>query len=77
MSEHSSEQDAAREAAQNVADEVSSYQQGAESDTAREQLDEGLEKAGVDVPEEERQSLARDARDPDDRPRVEDAKPAE
>ncbi len=51
------EQDAATEAAQNVVDEVTSWEYSAERDTIEERLDEGLEQAGVDVDEPERQRL--------------------
>ncbi len=51
------QQDAATEAAQNVVDEVTSWEYSAERDTIEERLDEGLEQAGVDVDEPERQRL--------------------
>ena len=49
--------DAATEAAQNVVDEVTSWEYSAEPDTIESRLDEGLEQAGVDVDEQERQRL--------------------
>ncbi len=51
------QQDAATEAAQNVVDEVTSWEYSAEPDTIEARLDQGLEQAGVDVDDEERQRL--------------------
>jgi hypothetical protein len=50
-------EDAATEAAQNVVDEVTSWEYSAEPDTIESRLDEGLEQSGVDVDGEERQRL--------------------
>ncbi len=49
--------DAATEAAQNVVDEVTSWEYSAEPATIESRLDDGLEQAGVDVDDEERQRL--------------------
>ncbi len=51
------QQDAATEAAQNVVDEVTSWEYSAEPDTIESRLDEGLEQAGVEVDDEQRQRL--------------------
>ncbi len=51
------QQEAATEAAQNVVDEVTSWEYSAEEDTIEARLDEGLEQARVDVDDEERQRL--------------------
>jgi hypothetical protein len=50
-------QDAAAEAAQNVVDEVTSWEYSAEPDTIESRLDEGLEQAGVGVEDTERRRL--------------------
>ncbi len=55
--EQAEQQDAATEAAQNVVDEVTSWEYSAEAGTIESRLDEGLEQAGVDVGDEERQRL--------------------
>ena len=52
------QQEAAREAAQNVVDEVTSWEYSAETGTIEARLDEGLREAGVEVDEEERRRLA-------------------
>ena len=49
--------DAAAEAAQNVVDEVTSWEYSAEPDTIEDALDDGLEQAGVSVDAEERRRL--------------------
>ncbi|MFL6166731.1 MAG: hypothetical protein ACJ710_10630 [Ornithinibacter sp.] len=51
------QQDAATEAAQNVVDEVTSWEYSAEPGTIEARLDQGLEQAGVEVDDEERQRL--------------------
>lgn len=51
------QEEAATEAAQNVVDEVTSWEYSAEPATIESRLDEGLEQAGVDVDDEERQRL--------------------
>ena len=51
------QQEAAKEAAQHVVDEVTSWEYSAEPDTIESRLDQGLEQAGVDVDDEERQRL--------------------
>ena len=48
---------AATEAAQNAVDETTSWEYSAEKDTIAEDLDEGLEQAGVTVEPAERQRL--------------------
>ena len=50
-------EDAATEAAQNVVDEVTSWEYSAEPDTIGSRLDDGLEQAGVDIDDDERQRL--------------------
>ena len=47
-------QQAATEAAQRVVEEVSSWQYSAEDSTIEQQLDEGLQKAGVRIEDDER-----------------------
>lgn len=51
QSEHDSNevQQAKQEAAEHVVQRVESWQDGAEEETVREELAEGMEKAGVDV----------------------------
>lgn len=49
--------DAATEAAQNVVDEVTSWEYSAETDTIEARLDAGLREAGVSVDDEERRRL--------------------
>jgi hypothetical protein len=49
--------DAAAEAAQNVVDEVTSWEYSAEPDTIGDALDDGLEQAGVTVDAEQRRRL--------------------
>ena len=49
--------DAAAEAAQNVVDEVTSWEYSAERDTIENRLDEGLDDAGVTVDEGEKQRI--------------------
>jgi hypothetical protein len=50
-------QDAADEAAQNVVDEVTSWEYSAETSTIESRLDEGLREAGVEVDDDERRRL--------------------
>jgi hypothetical protein len=57
MSDAPNEQDAAKEAAQNVVGEVTSWEYSAEPDTIGSKLDEGLQQAGVDVDDDERSRL--------------------
>lgn len=76
MSEQSGHEEAT-EAAQHVADSVESWQHGAEESTVREELDEGLADAGVDVPGEEKEDLVDQIRDDEDSPRVDRADPAD
>ena len=63
MSDAPNEQDAAKEAAQNVVDEVTSWEYSAEPDTIGSKLDDGLEEAGVDVDDEERRRLVEEIDD--------------
>ena len=49
--------DAADEAAQNVVDEVTSWNYSAERETIESELDEGLDQAGVELSDEERQRV--------------------
>ena len=44
-------QQAKQEAAENVVERVESWQDGAEEATVREELEEGMQRAGVDVDE--------------------------
>jgi hypothetical protein len=67
--------DEATEAAQHVADEVSSYQGGAPEETVAAELDEGLAAAGVDVDEAERRRLTEEISDTEETPQVDDAEP--
>lgn len=69
--------DDATKAAQNVTDSVSSYQSGAEEDTVREELDKGLEEAGVEVSEDERKRLTQDIAEGEETPDVREADPAD
>lgn len=52
-----SEQEAATEAAQHVVDKVTSWDYSAERDRVEEQLETGLDEAGVSVPGEEQQRI--------------------
>ena len=67
--------DEATEAAQHVADEVSSYQGGAPQETVAAELDEGLAEAGVDVDDHERRRLTEEISDTEETPQVDDAEP--
>ncbi len=67
--------DAAREAAQRVVDSAESWEHAAEDSTVREHLDEGLDEAGVEVPEDEKDRLVDDIKDDDAKPIVEKATP--
>lgn len=72
------EQDAATEAAQNVADEVKSSWHSSTDQTVREELDKGLDEANVDMPDSERESLVSEIKDEGDRsPEVHEASPGE
>ena len=51
------QQDAATEAAQNVVDEVTSWEYSAEPATIESRLDAGFEEAGVQVDDSERRRL--------------------
>jgi hypothetical protein len=67
--------DDAREAAQNVADSAESWEHGAEKSTIRDHLDHGLEEAGVEVPDDEKERLVDEVRDDDQKPIVDEATP--
>lgn len=71
----SAHDDEAREAAQHVADSAESWEHGAERSTIREHLDEGLDQAGVDVPEDEKEKLVDDIKDDEASPVVDEATP--
>ncbi|OYO21881.1 hypothetical protein CGZ93_08010 [Enemella dayhoffiae] len=80
-SQNPEEQAAATEAAQNVVDEVTSYEYSGEKDRISGQLDQGLDEAGVDLPESEKSRLVdeiddRKDEDPDGGPEVGSANPA-
>jgi hypothetical protein len=49
--------EAATEAAQNVVDEVTSWEYSAETGTIESRLDEGLDEAGVELDDDERARL--------------------
>ena len=51
------DEEAATEAAQNVVDEVTSWEYSAETATIGTRLDEGLQEAGVDLEEGERRRV--------------------
>jgi hypothetical protein len=68
-------QDEAREAAQHVADSTESWEHGAEEAQVREHLEEGLDEAGVEVREGEKDKLVEQVRDGDASPEVEQASP--
>ena len=75
-------EDAAREAAQNVVDEVTSWNYSAERETVEGQLDEGLDEAGVELADGERSRVLEelDALKQDETrgaPRVESAEPSD
>ena len=63
MSDAPNEQDAAKEAAQNVVDEVTSWEYSAEPDTIGSKLDDGLEEARVDLDDEERRRIVEEIDD--------------
>jgi len=74
---HSAGHDEAEEAAQRVADSVESWEYSAEPETVEDQLDAGLEEAGVEVPTGERDKLVQQIKDDDATPDVTEAKPRE
>lgn len=72
--------EAATEAAQNVVDEVTTWEYSAEKETIGQQLDEGLEEAQVEVPPAERDRLVEEIdgvkeHEGEGSPRVHDARP--
>lgn len=74
--------EAATEAAQNVVDEVTTWEYSAEKETIEEQLDDGLDEAGVQVDEAERDRLVDEIDDVkghegEGSPRVHEARPDE
>lgn len=66
----SEEQDAAREAAQHVVDDVTAWNETSEEGTIREELDRGLDQAGVDLSDAERERLVGEIENADGRPDV-------
>ena len=50
-------QEAATEAAQNVVDDVTSWNYSGDRDVVESELDEGLDEAGVDLPSGERERI--------------------
>ncbi|MFC6420912.1 hypothetical protein [Ornithinimicrobium tianjinense] len=54
------EADARQQAAEYVVERVESWDEGAEPETVREDLEEGMAEAEVDVPEEELDRMADD-----------------
>jgi hypothetical protein len=68
-------QDEAREAAQHVADSTESWEHGAEESQVRDHLEQGLDQAGVEVPEGEKDKLVEQVRDEGSSPEVEQASP--
>jgi hypothetical protein len=72
---HSAGKDEAEEAAQRVADSVESWEYSAEPETVEQELDSGLEEAGVEVTAGERDKLVQQIKDDDASPDVEDARP--
>ena len=75
MDEKQQGDDAAREAAQHVADSAESWEHGAEESEVREHLEEGFDEAGVEVPEDEKDKLVEQVRDTDEMPIVDKATP--
>lgn len=67
MSEHSNarseESQARQEAAEHVVDRVESWDEGAEPETIREDLKEGMTQAEVDVDEEDLDQMATEIHD--------------
>ena len=55
-----SEQDAATDAAQNVVDDVTSYEYSGDKDRIEHKLDEGLDQAGVELDSAEKKRVAQD-----------------
>lgn len=76
-SQESEGQDEAAEAAQRVADSVESWESTAEESTVRRELDEGLDDAGVEVPDGERKRLVEEIKDEDADPEVDRAEPVD
>jgi hypothetical protein len=68
-------EDEAREAAQHVADSTEAWEHGAEETEVRQHLEEGLDEAGVEVPEDEKQRLVGEVRSDGDSPEVGEAEP--
>lgn len=69
------EQDAAREAAQHVVDDVTAWNETSEEGTIREELDRGLDQAGVDLSDAEKERLVEQIESGDGRPDVGGAQP--
>ena len=55
-----SEQDAATDAAQNVVDDVTSYEYSGDKDRIEHKLDEGLDQAGVELASAEKKRVVQD-----------------
>jgi hypothetical protein len=67
MTEETADQPAVDEAKvaalQAVVDRLASWQDGAEEKTLREELDEGLDEAGIDVPDDVRERIVEHLRE--------------
>jgi hypothetical protein len=59
----SEESDARQEAAEHVVDRVESWDEGARPETVREDLEEGMAEAQVDVPEGDLDRMAQEIHD--------------
>lgn len=57
------EQDAATEAAQHVVDDVTSWEYSGDADRIADELDDGLDEAGVEVPPEDKDRLVEEIDD--------------
>jgi hypothetical protein len=69
------DQDAAREAAQRVADSAESWEHASEESMVREHLEQGFDEAGVEVTEDEEDKLVDQIKDDDAQPVVDGAVP--
>lgn len=65
----------AREAAQHVADSAESWEHAAEESKIREHVDQGLDEAGVEMAEEDKERVTEQVRDDDEKPIVDAAYP--
>ncbi len=75
MTDEKQQDEAAREAAQHVADSTEAWEHAAEGSEVRQHLEEGLDEAGVEVPEDEKEKLVEQVRDTDEMPIVDKATP--